>query len=143
MENALWQLPALIQDGMLESYLAPLHRKIPMTATTDIGAEVATLLLDGSGRSRVVEIEGPERYSSEDLAGELSSLLDRSIKPFAIPRDTWHDRFVSEGSADPGERIAMLDGFNSGWIDFEGPPVEKRIGRVPLRAVLKRLLHRS
>jgi len=34
----------------------------------------------------------------------------------------------------------MLDGFNEGWIDFEGAPQTIRKGIVPLRPVLDSLL---
>lgn len=142
MENAFWQLPEATERGTLESYLSPLDRKIPMTATADIGACLASLLLDNGHQSRVVEIEGPERYSPDDLATDLSLLLETFIQAVPVPRDVWHDRFINEGSIEPSERIAMLDGFNSGWIDFEGPPVEKQIGQTPLRTVLKQLIRR-
>jgi NAD(P)H dehydrogenase (quinone) len=39
----------------------------------------------------------------------------------------------------PLPRIRMLDGFNEGWIDFEGGDAEHRTGRVPLESVLKGL----
>jgi NAD(P)H dehydrogenase (quinone) len=34
----------------------------------------------------------------------------------------------------------MIDGFNEGWIDFEGGSAEHRTGRIPLEAVLKDLV---
>ena len=35
--------------------------------------------------------------------------------------------------------IRMIDGFNQGWIDFEGIGAEHRIGKTPLEAVLRDL----
>jgi len=45
----------------------------------------------------------------------------------------------SQGMKHPLPRIRMLDGFNEGWIDFEGNGAEHRIGRIPLESVLKGL----
>jgi NAD(P)H dehydrogenase (quinone) len=57
----------------------------------------------------------------------------------AVPRDTWEAMFRSQGMKHPLPRIRMLDGFNDGWIDFEGNGGEHRIGRIPLESVLKGL----
>ena len=143
MENAIWQIPNAESTGTFESYLAPLTRTLPMAATADIGIAIADLLLDKSEKRRTVEIEGPNRYSPADVALELGTLLGRDLVATLIPRPSWHQRFLDEGSADPGERIAMLDGFNSGWIDFEGPQVERRFGIIALRTVLEQILLRK
>jgi len=49
---------------------------------------------------------------------------------------------VQQGTAEDrtAPRIAMLDGFNSGWIDFEGGGVERFKGKVTLEEVLKSLV---
>jgi NAD(P)H dehydrogenase (quinone) len=39
----------------------------------------------------------------------------------------------------PLPRMQMVDGFNEGWIDFEGAPAEHRIGRITLETVLREL----
>ena len=40
----------------------------------------------------------------------------------------------------PIPRIRMLDGFNEGWIDFEGEEAGSQKGSVALESVLKALL---
>jgi hypothetical protein len=40
----------------------------------------------------------------------------------------------------PIPRIKMLDGFNEGWIEFEGAEAGPRKGKVRLRAVLQTLI---
>ncbi|UPJ71855.1 NmrA family NAD(P)-binding protein [Bradyrhizobium sp. 187] len=143
MENAAWQLPLADRDGAFESFLWPLERRIPMTATADIGNTIADLMMsDTSNERRVVEIEGPQGYSPLDVAREMSNLLGRAVEAKPVPRENWHLKLAQEGSANPSERMAMLDGFNSGWIDFEGPPCEKRTGSTPLTDVLAHLIHR-
>jgi hypothetical protein len=40
-------------------------------------------------------------------------------------------------------RIQMLDGFNEGWIDFEGDETTVVKGRVELETVLRRLVSQA
>jgi uncharacterized protein YbjT (DUF2867 family) len=140
MDNVAWQIADAAQTGVLESYLAPLHRKIAMTAAIDVGRTVAELLLDKNRRTGIVEIEGPARYSPHDVAAELSRQLNRRVAATEIPRQQWQARFAAEGNGDPSQRVAMLDGFNSGWIDFEGGPIERRVLPTTLAEVIS--LHR-
>jgi NAD(P)H dehydrogenase (quinone) len=43
----------------------------------------------------------------------------------------------------PEPRIRMLDGFNEGWIEFEGGQAHSQKGSVALDAVLAGLLSRQ
>jgi hypothetical protein len=43
----------------------------------------------------------------------------------------------------PEPRIQMLDGFNEGWIEFEGNEAGSRKGKVALETVLRTLIDRS
>jgi hypothetical protein len=58
----------------------------------------------------------------------------------AVPRASWEQLFRSQGMKNPEPRIRMLDGFNEGWIDFEGGAIGTRKGVVTLEAVLKKLV---
>jgi hypothetical protein len=40
-------------------------------------------------------------------------------------------------------RIQMLDGFNEGWIEFEGKEAGSRKGNVALDTVLRTLIERE
>ena len=142
MENALWDVePA--KAGTISSFLQPLDRGIPMVATDDIGRVVAEALTsDWSGR-RVVELQGPRRYSPNDIAGAFASVLGRSVSAVAVPREEWEGLFKKQGTDDPAPRIEMLDGFNSGWVDFQGPPALQVKGRVELDEVIRSLVSRA
>jgi hypothetical protein len=61
----------------------------------------------------------------------------------AVPRETWEPLFRSQGMKNPGPRIRMLDGFNEGWIEFEGGEAGSRKGNVAVGAVLKTLIERQ
>lgn len=118
IENAQWDVAMARDEGVIESYLQPLDRRIAMVATKDIGRLAARLLDEPAQGVRVVELEGPERVSPNDIAASLSRALDRDVVARAVPRDAWEARFRAQGMNHPGPRMRMVDGFNEGWIDF-------------------------
>lgn len=137
MENAAWDVARARTDGLLESYLSPLERAIPMVATADVGATAAHLLRESWEGKRVVELCGPQAISPEILARELGNALGRGVSPVVVPRLEWEARFRAQGMQHPVPRMQMLDGFNGGWMSFEGEP---RRGTTPLSDVLNTLV---
>jgi len=127
-ENAQWDVAAARETGVIDSYLYPLDRKVPMVATKDIGELAATLLGEVSTGVRVVELESTQRTSPDDIAAAFAKALGRDVVARVVPRDEWASRFVAQGMTNPTPRMRMLDGFNEGWIDFEGTPVKGRTG---------------
>jgi uncharacterized protein YbjT (DUF2867 family) len=137
MENAGWDMEAA-KAGVVPSFLQPLDHPIPMVATADVGRTAAGLLLESWTGQRIVELEGPRRYSAHDVAVAFAEAVRHPVRMEAVPRDTWEPLFRSQGMKHPLPRIRMLDGFNEGWIDFEMNGAEHLIGRIPLESVLKR-----
>jgi uncharacterized protein YbjT (DUF2867 family) len=111
-----------------------------MVATADIASVATQLLLEKFTSHRTVELEGPERVTPNQIASVFASLLGKPVAAEAVPRATWAALFESQGMKNPEPRMKMLDGFNEGWIDFEGAPQTIRKGIVPLRPVLDSLL---
>jgi uncharacterized protein YbjT (DUF2867 family) len=140
IENAAWDLPPARDTGVIPSFLRPLDRKIPMVATADVGRVAAELLQQSWNGNRVVELEGPERISPNDIAASYAHLLGRPISARAVPRDTWEALFRSQGMHNPTPRMRMLDGFNEGWITFEHDTLK---GQVELQTVLRAIIERA
>ena len=90
----------------------------------------------------MVELEGPERVTPNDIAAALSKVLGRAVRTEVVPRDTWETLFRSQGMKNPLPRMVMLDGFNEGWIEFEKRDDVLK-GRVGLEEALKALLERE
>jgi NAD(P)H dehydrogenase (quinone) len=134
MENAAWDIEAA-RSGVLMSFLQPLDHAIPMVATADIGDTAAALLRENWNGARVVELEGPHHYAAADIGRAVAAALGREVRMEPIPRDTWQELFLSQGMKHPMPRIRMLDGFNEGWIEFEGGG-EHRRGSVTLETVI-------
>jgi NAD(P)H dehydrogenase (quinone) len=138
MENAAWDIEAA-RSGVVPSFLQPLDHAIPMVATADIGATAAVLLQETWNGVRVVELEGPRRYAAADIGRAFAAALGREVRMEPVPRETWEQLFRSQGMKDPMPRIRMVDGFNEGWIDFEGAGKHRR-GSVTLEAVIASLV---
>jgi uncharacterized protein YbjT (DUF2867 family) len=140
MENLSWDVAQARDQGVLSSFLQPLDKAVPMVATADVGRVAAELLLQDWTGKRVVELEGPERVSQNGIAAELSKALHRSVRAETVPRENWGAIFRAQGTRDPIPRIQMLDGFNEGWITFEGDGASLIKGKVSLAEVIRKLV---
>jgi NAD(P)H dehydrogenase (quinone) len=139
MENAAWDVEAA-RNGVIPSFLQPLDHRIPMVAAADIARTAAELLGEAWTGVRVVELEGPRRYSANDIAAGFSAALERPVRAEAVPHDQWETLFRSQGMKHPTPRIRMTDGFNEGWIDFESGEANSRKEHTTLEAVLRSLV---
>jgi NAD(P)H dehydrogenase (quinone) len=145
MENSQWDVVSARDQGVIAAFLDPLDRPFPMVATEDIGRLAAkTLQQDWTG-NRYLELEGPRRYSQLDAAETFSRLLNRPVTANRIPREKWAAIFEGLGTAPDrtAPRIEMLDGFNSGWIDFEGTGTEHVRGTRTLEEVFGELIGKT
>jgi uncharacterized protein YbjT (DUF2867 family) len=143
MENSAWDVTSARDKGMIASFLQPLDKPVPMVATADIGQVASDLLQQNWTGKRVVELEGPKRFSPQDLGTTFAEILGHNIRVEAVPRETWQAFFESQGMRHPLPRMQMLDGFNEGWIDFEVGQANTIKGKVELRTVLQELLDRA
>jgi NAD(P)H dehydrogenase (quinone) len=139
MENAAWDIESA-KNGVVHSFLHPLDHRIPMVATEDIAQTAVELLGQSWNGVRLVELEGPERYSADDVAAALAGALKTPVRNEIVPRATWEDLFRSQGMKNPLPRIRMVDGFNEGWIDFESGQQGSRKAGTTLRAALQALV---
>ena len=142
MENFAWDV-APAKNGAIQSFLQPLDKLFPMVATSDIGRVAAELLQETWEGQRVVELEGPRRVTPTEVATTFAKLMGRPVRIEEVPHETWEALFKSQGMKNPEPRIQMLDGFNEGWIEFEGNPAGTRKGKVALETVLRTLIERD
>ena len=142
MENFTWDV-APARNGAIQSFLQPLDKLFPMVATSDIGRLAAELLQETWEGQRVMELEGPQRVTPTEVATTFAKLLGRPVRIEEVPHVTWETLFKSQGMKNPEPRIQMLDGFNEGWIEFEGKEASSRKGKVTLETVLRTLIERD
>jgi len=141
MENAAADMEAA-RSGVVPSFLQPLDHAIPMVATVDIGRTATELLRDSWSGVRFLELEGPRRYSARDIGAAFAAALGRDVRVDPVPRDTWEALLRSQGMKHPMPRMRMIDGFNEGWIGFEGGG-EHRKGVTTLDAVIADLANKE
>ena len=140
MENFAWDVAAARDTGVIASFLQPVDRPVPMIATADVGRVAAELIQSDWRGARSVELEAARRIAPREVAATFGRILGRPVRVEAVPRESWGSLFESQGMKDPIPRIQMLDGFNEGWIEFEGGEAGSRKGEVSLEAVLRGLL---
>jgi len=142
MENAAWDI-ASAKKGLIQSYLQPLDRPIPMVSTDDVGRAAAELLKERWEGKRVVELEGAQRVSPNALAAAFAKVLGTPVRAEVVPRDRWESIFRTQGMKNPTPRMQMIDGFNAGWIDFPDRGAHARKGAISLDQAIATLIQRE
>jgi Predicted nucleoside-diphosphate-sugar epimerases len=139
LDNIAWDIAPARTGGRFDAFLQPLDHAIAMVAAEDVGRTAAALLQEDWQGQRIIELAGPQKISSTMMADALARALDKKVTASPVARTAWEQMFEAQGMANPGPRIAMLDGFNQGWITFCGRH-EQRHGTITLDAVIAGLL---
>src|SRR5262249_39780401 len=72
----------------------------PQISTRDIGKTVASLLVEGGRGTRVVEMDGPRMWSSNDIAASLSAITGKTIVAKQMPLDSVVPTYTSFGMSE-------------------------------------------
>lgn len=109
-----------------------------MVATSDIGAEVATLLTGAAwSGQRVIELGS--MISADEVAEQLGEVLKLDVKAFAVPRAGWAEAFeqlgIPKGHTGPAEE--MYEAVNAGWMDLGAEKTEHIAGTTSAREVFE------
>ena len=142
MENAAWDIDSA-KSGLIQSYLQPLDRAVPMVSTDDVGRAAAALLQERWEGKRVVELEGPQRVSPNALAAAFAKALGTPVRAEVVPREQWELIFRAQGMKNPTPRIQMIEGFNAGWIDFADRGAHARKGSTSIDQAITTLIQRQ
>jgi len=142
MENAAWDVDSA-KNGLIQSYLQPLDRAVPMISTDDVGRAAAALLQERWEGKRVVELEGPRRVSPNALAAAFAKALGTPVRAEVVPREQWESIFRTQGMKNPIPRIQMIEGFNAGWIDFADRGAHARKGSISIDQAITTLIQRT
>lgn len=128
IENYIYGLQQAEATGAFDIFLVPTSRAVPMAATDDIGREIARLLAEGWQGKKIVELG--TRISPDDLAQAMGEVLEKPVQVRATPREHWAAALgymgIPPGSTSSYEE--MMDGINSGWIDFGVPSADQVAG---------------
>ncbi|VTR95112.1 NmrA family transcriptional regulator OS=Massilia sp. JS1662 GN=IA69_09970 PE=4 SV=1: NmrA [Gemmata massiliana] len=96
MSNWLEMLDSVRERGKLPCFF-PADVPIPMVAPQDLGEIAARRMLEPEGKTGVVNIEGPKRYTPRDVARAFVSALRRPVEVETIPREKWVETYRKLG----------------------------------------------
>jgi uncharacterized protein YbjT (DUF2867 family) len=96
MSNWDASLETAHKEGTVHSMYPP-DFTLPMVAPHDLGEFAARLMLGAAESSGPHYVEGPERYSSGDVAQAFSQALGRPVKVVVTPPEQWVQAFQSMG----------------------------------------------
>lgn len=85
-ENWMQSLPGMIKDGVLYSFLRESF-PIPMVSTADIARAAVEALLDPTKPWDVLQVAGPQEYTSFDVAEAFGKALGKPIKVVTLPTE--------------------------------------------------------
>ena len=96
---------------VLPSLHHPVEAESPTVSAPDVGRIAADLLRNVSAgtEEQIVHVEGPRRYSANDVAAALSQLLGRSVRAQALPRAQWQESLEQGLSASAAKLV--VDGL--------------------------------
>ena len=115
------------RGGVLPSFVADIDTPAPTVSTCDIGDAAAAILLE-SAPPRVVELEGPRRYSVGDVARAFGQAIGREVQPVVIPRQGWAEALTQAGFGPEyaGLLEEMYASVNDGHMRAEGVSDHRR-----------------
>ncbi len=137
MENWLFSLQPVLQNGLLPSYLDE-SRAIPMVSAVDVGETAVDALLDPPRATRVIELSGPREYRPSDVALELGRVLGRPVQLVTVPPSGAAGALAAAGYQPQvaGLFAELYAGLNSGRIGWQGGAAHALRGQVHLEQVL-------
>jgi len=130
------------QTGRLQSLHHPLTKLFPTISAHDVGRIAGDLLLShrtGGCSPRIVHAEGPRRYTPQDVASAMASLLGPDIAAAALEREKWDSVLTAAGLSESAVRLVteLYDAHNAGRIDVEAGVGEIRYGTTELIDALR------
>lgn len=87
------------ENGILPTFY-PADLKINMNSPIDVAEFIANIISDGIDKSELIELVGPKKYSSKDIANEMSKVLGQEVRTQEIPREKWDETMKFVGFSD-------------------------------------------
>jgi uncharacterized protein YbjT (DUF2867 family) len=125
-------------EGVVRTFF-PVDLKFPMVAPRDLGEVAANLLTAPVEQTERVHVEGPERYSSAQVAAAFSAALGREVRALPIPGREWIQTFKALGFS---ERAAQSYANMTRTVhDGDFPPASSTLhGKISLEEYVRELV---
>lgn len=141
MSNWDASLKSAREEGVVHT-LFPVDFRLPMAAPEDLGQAAARLLAAEAPDERFHYVEGPERYSSIDVAAAFAESLGQPITAVETPPDKWKDSFRALGFSDAAAE--SYAGMTKLAVEGQAPPAaDVERGTITLRDYIASLVRRA
>ncbi|MGC1525345.1 MAG: NmrA family NAD(P)-binding protein [Phormidesmis sp.] len=121
MSNWDASLQTAKQEGVINTFF-PTNFILPMVAPRDIGQLAASLMIEPLENIGLHNIEGPERYSSLDVAAAFAKVLQKPVKAVETPHERWIETIQNMGFSN--EAAVSFSNMTSFTIEGEMPPCD-------------------
>lgn len=128
MDNVLRQVDSIRDTGTMYGPIDA-GKKLPATATRDMGAVAAELLADDSWTGQAeVPVLGPEDLSSNDMAAIISDVLGREVRYEQISFDAFREQLAGGGNSPSFVQgyVDMMRAKNDGMDNVAGRTAETK-----------------
>lgn len=129
-------LLASAREGVLQTPF-PRDMRLPMVSPVDIAKAAASRLLSEPDDVGIRYVEGPHRYTFEDVAAAFSAALGRPVQLETIPREKWEESFRAAGFSSEAARAYAR--MTAATVDGPQAPADPWRGDVTLLDHLGRL----
>jgi uncharacterized protein YbjT (DUF2867 family) len=96
MSNWDASLQTALEEGKVHTFY-PADFKLPMVAPNDVGQFAAQLMIEPVENTGLYYIEGPETYSSTDVATAFAKALQKEVYAETIPQKQWEQVLTGMG----------------------------------------------
>jgi uncharacterized protein YbjT (DUF2867 family) len=142
MTNWDIQLQAAREEGVLRTFF-PNDFKIPMVDPVDIGKIAARFMVEPVEATGLRYVEGPDLYSSKDVAIAFTTALGKPVEAVEIPRARWMEAFESMGFSEKAAvSFANMTDVTITSLEFPDPDIPVR-GEISLQAHVAKLVEQS
>lgn len=124
--------------AQLSFCMLPAELKLPMVAPEDLGRVAARLLQAPVEQIGIYPVEGPKRYSPNDVAAAFADALGRAVRVDVIPRETWEDAYRSLGFSDAAAHsYARMTALTADGPEYPEDPIR---GSISLQTYISKLV---
>ncbi len=116
----LHSLKTAREAGVIHT-LFPVDFVIPMVAPLDLGLAVARLMMEPVEKTGLHHVEGPRRYTLDQVAAAFADVLGKPVDAIETPRGRWISAFKAQGFSDAA--ADSYAGMTAAALDFEAPPL--------------------
>jgi NAD(P)H dehydrogenase (quinone) len=146
MENWSRFLKNAAKSGLLPTFYRPKTKLLPIVSARDVGIVAADLLASSDRRGengQVVYVEGPRRYSVDEVRQTMEVVAGRPIEGRELPPEKWVSALTQGGLSESYARLVAetYSAHNAGRIDIESEFSDVRRGKTSLVDALSSLTH--